>query len=160
MHLKSQKEAFMTWSFQPCPFHLDLWEHISQIHIENSFSQLPNSKHSLAKVVDQETGKINLERGTKNFFVVRIPLDFQKGGKYISPWGRQNEMGNHEDRRKVKKKSFFLKLSAPPPSNYAVSPVIIIIICFILHLSIEFRTFLSKNQILECSSEKKKKKQF
>lgn len=67
-------------------------------------------------------------------------------------------MGNHEDRRKTKKKkkSFFLKPSAPPPSNYAVPPVIIIIICFILHLSIEFRTFLSKNQILECSSEKKK----
>lgn len=152
----------MTWSFQPCPFHLDLWEHISQIHIENSSVSYLIQSTVWQKwwIRRQEQGKINLERGTKNFFAVRIPLDFQKGGKYISPWSRQNEMGNHEDRRKVKKKSFFLKLSAPPPSNYAVSPVIIIIICFILHLSIEFRTFLSKNQILECSSEKKKKSSF
>lgn len=57
---------------------------------------------------------------------------------------------------KFKKLPFFLKLSASPPSNYAVPTVIIIIICFILHLSIEFRTFFSKNQILEPSTEKKK----
>lgn len=56
---------------------------------------------------------------------------------------------------KFKKLPFFLKLSASPPSNYAVPTVIIIIICFILHLSIEFRTFFFKNQILEPSTGKK-----
>lgn len=64
-------------------------------------------------------------------------------------------MGSYEDRTKVLKITFFFKPSAPLPSNYAVPTVITVTICFILHLSTEFRTFFSKNQILECSTGKK-----